>query len=522
LGTGADGVMVVSPATIAEAVSNALSPDAVSKQSSVAFLVDFVNSGGATIGLDTSLTTISFDDGSTTYIAQLDPNGPTAITPPGVTLRFQPSGVDNALLVGSYHPMIHLEGSENGLPFQQDVILADSVEVENAPALSLSAWVVDNIVSVGETFVVSAVVTNVAGGADVVPPAELTLDLSGATGYSLPAANPVQTFIVGDTIRWDVRAPSQPSRPDQLSVSISAIPLDENSAQPAALAVGSVQIAVVTEGATIAVRDVSDFLGLDTAVVPGGARDVRKLGFEMTYTVTDPLVADARIDTVAITVLGESGAPLPASAVQGTLRRLFVELGGTQVYEVTAPFTNPVVVAIPGAASERMIPPDGTVTAIVGVDVHNSPPVQEIRLQVRGSGLRITDSGTGQNIAVIDDGTGQPLTGQLVSQPLVILSNRFEEYAHNYPNPFRAGSQSTRIAYFLDSSTSVSIKVYTITGELVYEESIPVGDPRTATGARETPWDGRNTKGEVIRNGVYVCVITAGSKSTKFRIAVAK
>jgi hypothetical protein len=29
-------------------------------------------------------------------------------------------------------------------------------------------------------------------------------------------------------------------------------------------------------------------------------------------------------------------------------------------------------------------------------------------------------------------------------------------------------------------------------------------------------------KGEVVRNGIYVCVLSAGSNSTKFRIAVAK
>jgi hypothetical protein len=29
-------------------------------------------------------------------------------------------------------------------------------------------------------------------------------------------------------------------------------------------------------------------------------------------------------------------------------------------------------------------------------------------------------------------------------------------------------------------------------------------------------------QGEVVRNGVYVCVLSAGGQSTKFRIAVAK
>ena len=34
--------------------------------------------------------------------------------------------------------------------------------------------------------------------------------------------------------------------------------------------------------------------------------------------------------------------------------------------------------------------------------------------------------------------------------------------------------------------------------------------------------NGANMNGEVVRNGIYVCVIEAGSNSARFRIAVAK
>ena len=103
-----------------------------------------------------------------------------------------------------------------------------------------------------------------------------------------------------------------------------------------------------------------------------------------------------------------------------------------------------------------------------------------------------------------------------------MLSSNFEEYVHNYPNPFRAGSQSTRIAYFLDQASNVTLRIFALTGELVWEESIPSSDARGQAGPRETQWDGRNGSGEVVRNGVYVCVLNAGSKSVRFNIAVAK
>jgi len=120
----------------------------------------------------------------------------------------------------------------------------------------------------------------------------------------------------------------------------------------------------------------------------------------------------------------------------------------------------------------------------------------------------------------VTDAVGQPL--DIKSGSLVILSSNFQEYAHNYPNPFSAGNVETKIAYFLDAPANVTLKIYDITGELVHEESIASGDPRAQAGPQETTWDGRNDKGEVVRNGVYVCMLNAGGKSAKFRIAVAK
>ncbi|MEJ2722101.1 MAG: FlgD immunoglobulin-like domain containing protein, partial [bacterium] len=114
------------------------------------------------------------------------------------------------------------------------------------------------------------------------------------------------------------------------------------------------------------------------------------------------------------------------------------------------------------------------------------------------------------------------IAGKLRSQPLVILSDNFEEYAHNYPNPFRAGSELTRIAYIMEKAASVSVKIYDLAGSLVYDRQYGVGETGTAQGPQEVTWDGRNMNGEVVRNGVYICQLQAGGRSTRIRIAVAK
>jgi flagellar hook assembly protein FlgD len=74
----------------------------------------------------------------------------------------------------------------------------------------------------------------------------------------------------------------------------------------------------------------------------------------------------------------------------------------------------------------------------------------------------------------------------------------------------------------MESDGPVSVKVYDLTGTLVYEKQYGVGDTGTGSGPQEVTWDGRNMKGEVVRNGMYICQLDAGSRSTRIKIAVAK
>jgi flagellar hook assembly protein FlgD len=106
------------------------------------------------------------------------------------------------------------------------------------------------------------------------------------------------------------------------------------------------------------------------------------------------------------------------------------------------------------------------------------------------------------------------------------MSSQFDEYVHNYPNPFRAGSESTKICYFLKRDSAVTIKIYDLAGHLVWTRNIGAGDAAGAGSAEgvyhEIPWNGRNDRGELVRNGVYMCKVEAGSQSALFKIAVAK
>jgi hypothetical protein len=406
---------------------------------------------------------------------------------------------------------------------------ADTVRVTVVPrtSLSVSASVtappdaVDNTVAIGTPFTVTATVTNAAGAADIAAPGSLQITLPSL--YSLASGETAaKSFVTGASVSWVVNAPPQPSGPDQIRVNIAGVPDDENSGDPAQVTDGTATIAMVTEGAAVSVRDVSSARQVGTGVAPAGATGLDVLAFEIAYNVTDTTVADAQVDTVAIAIMDGDGNAMGPGVVSQTLARIALDLGGAAPYEVSGAGlnANPVLVSLAGGGNDRLINPDGSIDAVVYLDLDASPRARELRVRVT-SGMVVRDPGSGQPLGVTDT-QGRALDGQITSGPLVVLSSNFEEYAHNAPNPFHAGSSQTRISYFLDAPSNVQIRIFDITGELVYEESIPSSDPRGQPGPQASPWDGRNMKGEVVRNGIYACVLNAGSRSAKFRIAVAK
>jgi flagellar hook assembly protein FlgD len=84
----------------------------------------------------------------------------------------------------------------------------------------------------------------------------------------------------------------------------------------------------------------------------------------------------------------------------------------------------------------------------------------------------------------------------------------------NYPNPFNPGRERTKIRYKLGrEADEVTIRIYDITGGLVKE----LEGETNAEGSsiwdkyNEVEWDGRNGRGDMVRNGVYPFEVRASS-----------
>jgi hypothetical protein len=72
----------------------------------------------------------------------------------------------------------------------------------------------------------------------------------------------------------------------------------------------------------------------------------------------------------------------------------------------------------------------------------------------------------------------------------------------NYPNPFPAGRGETRFVFYLPSAARVSLDIWTPRGERVVSRASNV--TFIAGLHQELRWDGRNSRGQSVFNGVYV------------------
>lgn len=97
----------------------------------------------------------------------------------------------------------------------------------------------------------------------------------------------------------------------------------------------------------------------------------------------------------------------------------------------------------------------------------------------------------------------------------------------NYPNPFHPGEAPTTVAYKLDNDAFVRIRLYTLLGNLVLEETFDSGRPGGMASLNEWQWDGRNGNGDFVASGGYILEIHATAEgetlhSMRRKIAVVR
>ncbi len=101
------------------------------------------------------------------------------------------------------------------------------------------------------------------------------------------------------------------------------------------------------------------------------------------------------------------------------------------------------------------------------------------------------------------------LVADLDLQTAFVDPNAAGGHITNYPNPFHPPNEPTTIAYQLADHATVTMRIFTLSGDLVLQRTFARGDAGGASGLNEVAWDGRNGEGRVVASGGYIVLVEA-------------
>jgi len=112
----------------------------------------------------------------------------------------------------------------------------------------------------------------------------------------------------------------------------------------------------------------------------------------------------------------------------------------------------------------------------------------------------------------------------LISADIVLKGASFEESFMAENNPFDPSEGPAVLTYELTQPSAIELRVFTLTGEQVFLRVYPSGSEGGQEGENLVQWDGHNSSGDMVRNGVYVVLIRmlATGETTRLKIALVR
>jgi hypothetical protein len=197
------------------------------------------------------------------------------------------------------------------------------------------------------------------------------------------------------------------------------------------------------------------------------------------------------------------------------------------------PAITPVISVSPGAPAQLVLSSDpawvggnkhATINAQVLDAFDNGVPGEAVNFQLlTGMGLLtpidpVTDSGGVARADFLSPripeigrirATSGALTAEMELETALVDPTTAAGSITNFPNPFHPNEAPTTIAYKLAGDALVSMRIYSLSGALVFETQFAAGGPGGTVGLNSIQWDGRNGNGQFVSTGGYVCVVEA-------------
>jgi hypothetical protein len=201
-------------------------------------------------------------------------------------------------------------------------------------------------------------------------------------------------------------------------------------------------------------------------------------------------------DHVVVSAAGANGAPLPLGGVAATLE---LRLAGALLSQSATLAVDSATATLAFAAPVEIAAEDSAVFAL-SFQPRAADPAQRFRLGWQAAGIGVVQPASAAlAVAVLPSpGAAFPLWSDVAG----FAPNRLDASYANFPNPFAAGREATTFAFLMPGPGRVTLRIWTARGEPVLTVLDAAALP---AGLRQADrWDGRNGRGDVVTNGVYV------------------
>jgi hypothetical protein len=194
-----------------------------------------------------------------------------------------------------------------------------------------------------------------------------------------------------------------------------------------------------------------------------------------------------------------AGQSLDSLAAGAAFARIAAYRDGL-LWAESAPLSPDSATAWLPAATALALQPAVPVVLELRANTRLDPSASEMRLGIRGADVGVIQPENPLLGVVVQPQPGRsfPMWSEVGRFGASTLAGSWS----NFPNPFAAGRQRTSFAYFLPQSGRVSLRIWTPRGERV--ASLLESTPRARGLYQNDTWDGRNGRGAVVANGVYV------------------
>lgn len=225
-----------------------------------------------------------------------------------------------------------------------------------------------------------------------------------------------------------------------------------------------------------------------TALVPAARLVLRHPGPAGAGSIT--------VDHVVVSAADAPGNALALGSVAGALE---LRLGGTAIAGAPTLTVDSTTATLGFAAPVEIAAGDSLVLELL-VRPQASDPATRFRLGWRSDGIGVVQPSSALlAVAVLaDPGASFPMW----TEAAAFASGDLAASYQNFPNPFAAGRDATTFAWLMPGPGRVTLRIRTPRGEPVV--TLLDGAALPAGLRQSDRWDGRNGRGEVVANGVYV------------------